>query len=105
MIADILGGDEDAEAAIMANPEAYNRTLIGMYGYYYAKAADTDDAAVYAMKLMKMSPEALKHPNVLFQIAKSHLRLGQAAEAKAVLLDIENQHPDFAPAQDLLKTL
>lgn len=105
LIADILDGDEAAEAALIAKPEAYNRPLVGMYGYYYSQAAVTDDDAEYAIKLMKMSPEALKHPQVLFQIAKSQLRLHQTAEAKAMLIDITSQNPDFAPAQELLKTL
>ena len=105
LIADILNGDGSAEDALEANPERYNRPLVGMYGYYYSQVAVTDDDAEYAIKLMKMSPEALKHPQVLFQIAESQLRLRQTAEAKAVLIDITSQHPDFAPAQELLKTL
>ena len=105
LIAQIVDGDAAAIAMLQDAPERYNRPLIGMYGYYYAQAAQTDAEATRAIQLMTMSPEALSQPQVQFQIAKSYLELEQPSQAKAVLEDVADGHPDFAPAQELLETL
>lgn len=105
LIAQILEGNDAARASLAETPDDYNRPLVGMYGYFYAQAASTDKETQHAIALMTMAPEALERPQVHLQVAKSHLQLKQIADAKTVLLDITNKHPDFAPAQELLKTL
>ncbi len=105
LIAQLLEEDADVNAILDDAPEQYNLPLIGMYGYYYGQAAQTDSEASQAIQLMTMAPEALSRPQVQLQVAKSHLKLEQASEAKAVLKAIVASHPDFAPAQELLETL
>lgn len=82
LIAKILEGDETAQASLANNPAAYNRQLIGMYGYFFAKAAETDADVVRAIELMELSPEALEQPQVQSQIARSQLQLEQMAQPK-----------------------
>ncbi len=105
LIANMLAGDKAAFAALKTTPESYNRPLVGMYGYFYAQAAQTDAETKQAIKLMKLAPKAMARPQVHLQVAKSHLKLKQTAEAKAALADITSKHPDFAPAKELLETL
>ncbi len=54
---------------------------------------------------MTVAQKAINSPNLDMEIAKTQTRLGQTANAKAILNQLIVAKPDFEPAQTLLKTL
>lgn len=105
LIAEIVAGKQSAVAEFETNKAAYNGVMVASYGYFYAQAAKSDAETRMALKLMKMVPEMLARKQLHLQVAKSHLQLKETVKAKAALVEIVEKHPDFEPAQKLLKTL
>jgi putative intracellular protease/amidase len=107
VIAKFLAGDTSALAALTNNQEQeqYHLPLVGMYGFYFLKVADTTVELEQSLALMTVAQKAINSPNLDMKIATTQLKLGQQANAKATLNQLVSANPDFEPAQALLKTL
>lgn len=105
VIAKFIEGDKTALTTLANNQEQYLISLVGVYGFYFLKVADKTLDYEQSLALMLVAQKALNNPNIDMKIAKTQLRLGQIANAKATLNQLITAKPDFKPAQDMLKTL
>jgi putative intracellular protease/amidase len=105
VVAKFIAGDKLALETLANNQEQYHISLVGMYGFYFLKVADTSHEFEQSLALMLVAQKAINSPNLDMKIAKTQSRLGQTANAKATLNQLITAKPDFKPAQALLKTL
>jgi len=105
VVAKFIAGDKSALEMLTNNQEEYYIPLVGMYGYYFLKTADTTLDFEQSLALMMVAQKVLNNPNLDMKIAKTQLKLGQTANAKATLNQLIAGKPDFKAAQDMLKTL
>lgn len=105
VVAKFIAGDKSALATLANNQGQYHIPLVGMYGYYFLKVADSQLDYEQSLALMMVAQKQLNNSNLDMKIAKTQLRLGQTLNAKATLNKLILAKPDFKPAQDMLKTL
>ena len=105
VVAKFIAGNQSALETLTNNQAQYHISLVGMYGYYFLKVADTTQDFEQALALMVVAQKAINSPNLDMKIAKTQSRLGQKANAKATLNQLITANPDFKPAQDMLKSL
>ncbi|MBL4941410.1 MAG: DJ-1/PfpI family protein [Colwellia sp.] len=105
VIAKFIAGDKSALETLVKNQEQYQLPLVGMYGFYFLKVAETTLDFEQALALMMAAQKAINNPKIDMTIAKTQAKLGQIANAKATLNQLITAKPDFKPAQDMLKTL
>jgi putative intracellular protease/amidase len=105
VVAKFIEGDKSALATLANNQEQYHISLVGMYGFYFLKVAETTLDFEQSLALMIVAKDAINSPNLDMKIAKTQSKLGQTANAKATLNQLITAKPDFKPAQDMLKTL
>lgn len=87
------------------NQDEYHMPLVGTYGFYYQKTAETDRHFENALSLMQVAKKAVNNPALDMQIAKTQQKLGQKKAAKTTLNQLLATKPDYKPALDMLKTL
>jgi len=105
VVAKFIAGDKSALKTLANNQAQYHIPLVGMYGFYFLKVADTTLDYEQSLALMMVAQKEINSPNLDMKIAKTQLKLGQTANAKATLNQLITTKPDFKPAQDLLKAL
>jgi putative intracellular protease/amidase len=105
VVAKFIAGDTSALKTLANNQEQYHIPLVGMYGFYFLKVADTTPDFEQALSLMMVAQKAINNPMLDMKIAKTQIKLGQANNAKATLNQLIAAKPDYKPAQDMLKTL
>ena len=105
LVAKFIAGDKAALELLANNKAQYHVPLVGMYGYYFLKLADTTLDFEQSLALMLVAQKTLNNPSLDMKIAKTQLKLGQTSNAKATLNQLIYAKPDFIPAQDMLKTL
>lgn len=99
----VLAGDVDgARAALSANRADYHVELIGLLGYYQLQTAQAQPAVRGALALMQLAEPHMPEPQLKLGIADAHLRLGDAARARALVGDVLATKPDMAEAKALL---
>ena len=105
VIAKFIAGDNSALETLAKNQEQYLISFVGVYGFYFLKVANTPLDFEQSLALMLVAQKALNNPNIDMKIAKTQLRLGQTANAKATLNQLITAKPDYKAAQEMLKTL
>jgi len=105
VVAKFIAGDTSALATLTNNQEQYHLPLVGMYGFYFLKIADSTPDFEQALSLMMIAKKSINNPMLDMKIAKTQIKLGQADNAKATLNQLITAKPDYKPAQDMLKTL
>ncbi|WOH36509.1 type 1 glutamine amidotransferase domain-containing protein [Thalassotalea fonticola] len=105
VVADLLAGDKLAAQRLTDNQDQYQIALVGMYGFYYLKVAQTNEHFENALTLMTVAQKAINNPMLDMKIAKTQYKLGKAKEAKITLNQLLATKPDYKPALDMLKTL
>jgi putative intracellular protease/amidase len=105
VVAKFIAGDTSALKTLANNQEEYHIPLVGMYGFYFLKVADTTPDFEQALSLMMVAQKAINNPMLDMKIAKTQIKLGQADNAKTTLNQLIIAKPDYKPAQDMLKTL
>jgi len=109
LVAKFLAGDKSAAKILISLQEQeqdqYYIALVGMYGFYYLKVAETDEHFENSLTLMTVAQKAINNPMLDMQIAKTQHKLGKASEAKTTLNQLLATKPDYQPALDMLKTL
>lgn len=105
VVAKFIDGDKSALEMLANNQTQYQLPLVGMYGYYFLKVADTRLDFEQSLALMMVAKKAVNSPNLDMKIAKTQAKLGQTDKAKVTLNQLIMAKPDFKPAQDMLKTL
>ncbi len=105
VVAKFIAGDKSALDLLADNQEQYYIPLVGMYGFYFLKVADSTLDYEQSLALMIVAQNKLNNSTLDMQIAKTQLRLGQTDNAKITLNQLISEKPDYKPAQDMLKTL
>ena len=105
MVAKFLSGDTTSLETVKNNQAQYHMPLVGMYGFYYLKTADTNHDSEQALALMLAAQKAINNPMLDMEIAKTQVKLGQIDNAKITLNQLISAKPDYKPAQNMLKTL
>jgi putative intracellular protease/amidase len=99
-------GDAQGTAAALATDTArYHVDLLGLLGYYQAPAATSDDDVRHALQLMQLAMPYMAQPQLKLGAAEAHLRLGERAEAKALVRQVLAATPDMAEAKALLQRI
>jgi len=105
MVAKFLAGDASASRQLSENQEQYHIALVGMYGFYYLKVAQSNEHFEKALTLMTVAQKAINNPMLDMEIAKTQFQLGKLKLAKNTLNQLLTNKPDYKPAIDMLKTL
>ena len=105
VIAKYLAGDNASIKELANNQQQYQIPLVGMYGFYYLKVAETNSQFENALNLMLVAKDAISNPMLDMQIAKTQHKLGKTHAAKSTLEQVLTTKPDYKPAKDMLKTL
>jgi len=105
VVAKFLAGDKSALETVRDNQAQYHIALVGMYGFYYLKVADTTLGFEQALALMLVAQKEINNPMLDMEIAKTQAKLGQTDDAKTTLNQLIAAKPDYKPAQNMLKTL
>ena len=105
VVSKFIDGDKSALDMLVNKQDEYYIPLVGMYGFYYLKIADTTIDFEQALALMKVAQKAINSSNLDMKIAETQAKLGQVANAKATLNQLITAKPDYKPAQSMLKTL
>ena len=105
VVSKYIAGDKSALDMLMNKQDEYYIPLVGMYGFYFLKIADTTLDFEQALALMKVAQKAIDSPNLDMKIAETQAKLGQLTNAKATLNQLITEKPDYKPAQSMLKTL
>ena len=104
-VAKLLAGDDSVIAKIQANEQDYHLSLVGMYGFYYLKIAESTQQIEHALSLMVVAKPAIKSPMLDLKIASAQQKLGRNALAKETINALLETKPDYQPALEMLKTL
>lgn len=105
LVARYLEGDNSAADTLASGGEQYHIELVGMYGYYYVKAASTDQEYQNALALMLLAQEAINNPALDMQIAQTQQKLGDNLAAVNTLNQLLKTKPDFEPALEMRKAI
>jgi len=105
LVAKFLAGDKSVLILLADNQEQYHVPLVGMYGFYYLKIAETNKHFENALALMTAAQKAINSPALDMKIATTQQKLGQEDAAKITLTQLLTAKPDYKPALDMLKTL
>jgi len=104
-VANLLAGDNSVLAKFEENKADYHLALVGMYGFYYLKIAQTNEQIEQALSLMIAAKAEIKSPMLAIKIATAQQKLGKVTVAKETLAKLLLQKPDYQPALAMLKTL
>ena len=104
-VAKFIAGNKSALETVRDNQAQYHIPLVGMYGFYYLKAAETTLGFEQALALMLVAQKSINNPMLDMEIAKTQAKLGQTDDAKITLNKLIAAKPDYKPAQNMLKTL
>lgn len=105
VVAQFLAGDKLAVQTLSDNQDQYHIPLVGMYGFYYLKTAQSNQHFEDALTLMTVAQKAINNPMLDMQIATTQHKLGRAKEAKDTLNQLLATKPDYKPALEMLQTL
>ena len=94
-----------AADALAQDRERYHVDLLGMLGYYQAKAAGGDDDLRHALTLMQLAMPYMAQPQLKLGAAEAHLRLGEREQAKSLVQQVLAGKPDMAEAKALLQRI
>ncbi|WP_334177332.1 DJ-1/PfpI family protein [Pseudoxanthomonas sp.] len=94
-----------AAGALAADASRYHVDLLGLLGYYQAQAATEEGGVRHALQLMQLAMPYMAQPQLKLGAAEAHLRLGQRAEAKALVHRVLAATPDMAEAKALLQRI
>ena len=105
LVARFLKGDTNAISKFASDQKQYHLPLVGMYGFYFLKAAQSDTELSQALSLMTVAQKAINNPVLDMTIAKTQHKLGDNKAAKQTLDQLLASKPDYQPALEMLKTL
>jgi len=95
-----------ARAALAASPTHYHPELIGILGYYQAQVAGDDAVALRpALQTMQLALPHMDEPRLTLAAADAHLRLGERAEARRLVLQVLEAAPGMDQAEALLQRI
>jgi len=105
VVAKFLSGDKSVINTIASNKEQFHIALVGMYGFYYLKTAQSNEHYENALALMTVAQKDINNPMLDIQIAKTQHKLGKNNQAKTTLENLLAAKPDYQPALELIKSL
>ncbi|WP_019029236.1 type 1 glutamine amidotransferase domain-containing protein [Colwellia piezophila] len=105
LVAKLLAGDKAVLTTLSENQQDYHLALVGMYGFYYLKIAESNKQIENALSLMITAQAEINNPMLDMKIAEAQNKLGDTQLAKNTLTQLLLEKPDYQPAKDMLKTL
>ena len=105
VVATFMAGDNAAIKLLSEEKEQYHLALVGMYGFYYLKLANSTEQFEKALALMTVAQKTINNPMLDMTIAQTQHKLGKLVLAKNTLNQLLITKPDYKPALDMLKTL
>jgi len=105
LVAQVLAGDKSAIDTLTRDHAQYSISLVGMYGFYYLKIAETQLQLEHALALMSVAKGTINNPMLDIKIAATQHKLGRNQAAKKTLEQILATKPDHQGAIDMMKTL
>lgn len=107
LVEQLREGDVDgARAALAQSPTRYHPELIGILGYYQAQVAGDDAVALRpALQTMQLALPHMDEPRLQLAAADAHLRLGERAEARVLVLQVLEAAPGMEQAEALLQRI
>ena len=99
------GDTRSAAAALAAETARYHVDLLGLLGYYQAQAASRNDDIRHALQLMQLAMPYMAQPELKLGAAGAHLRLGERAQARALVQRVLEGKPDMEEARALLQRI
>jgi len=99
------GDTRSAAAALAAETARYHVDLLGLLGYYQAQAASHDNDIRHALQLMQLAMPYMAQPELKLGAAEAHLRLGEHAQARALVQRVLEGKPDMEEARALLQRI
>jgi putative intracellular protease/amidase len=99
------GDTRSAATALAAETARYHVDLLGLLGYYQAQAASRDDDIRHALQLMQLAMPYMAQPELKLGAAEAHLRLGEHAQARALVQRVLEGKPDMEEARALLQRI
>lgn len=95
-----------ATTALQREPALYHVQLIGLLGYYQAQVAGDDAAQLRpALQTMQLALPHMQEPQLKLGAADAHLRLGERAQARALVAQVLEAAPEMEEARALLKRI
>ncbi|MFS1524503.1 type 1 glutamine amidotransferase domain-containing protein [Microbulbifer sp. 2304DJ12-6] len=88
-----------------AHRDQYDPMLLGMFGVYQARHANTAIERDVALILMQQTQDTINHPMLDTAIAKAYLHNNNIPQAKAVLTAAKKKFPENQQVLTLLQTL
>jgi putative intracellular protease/amidase len=104
-VAHLLAGDSSVLAKFEENKENYHIELVGVYGFYYLKIAESNKQIEQALSLLIAAKPVMTSPMLDMKIAEAQQKLGKTKTAKMTLAQLLQDKPDYQPALDMMKTL
>ena len=101
----LAGEREAAHKALADEPDAYHVQLIGLIGYYQLQAHPEPARTRAALAIMQLAAPYMPEPQLRLGIAEAHWRLGDEAQARAMIGEVLVSHPDMTDAKRLLERI
>lgn len=101
----LAGEREAAHKALADEPDAYHVQLIGLIGYYQLQAHPEPARTRAALAIMQLAAPYMPEPQLRLGMAEAHWRLGDEAQARAMVGEVLVSHPDMADAKRLLERI
>jgi putative intracellular protease/amidase len=102
----LLAGEADnAKAELAAERQNLDVDLIGLLGYYQLKSATHDAAVRDALSIMQLAAPYMPQAQLKLGMAEAHWRLGDAAQARALLAAVLASDPEMDEAKQLQRKI
>ncbi|MGY1518965.1 type 1 glutamine amidotransferase domain-containing protein [Luteimonas sp. A482] len=99
-------GDAAGAARSLAEaPGEYNVELLGALGHYQGMVATTPQARTRALQVIELAMPYFQNPEMQLSAAALHMKLGQTAQARALVLQALEAKPGMEQAEALLRQI
>jgi putative intracellular protease/amidase len=107
LVARFLAGERDpVRQALAAQPDAYDASIIGMYGAMRAQAAGDDLSRLAdALALMELATPYFAHPRLQLAMADAERKLGRTSDARRRIERVLADRPDLEEARAMLAAI
>ncbi|WP_132998797.1 type 1 glutamine amidotransferase domain-containing protein [Luteimonas arsenica] len=99
------GDAQGAARKLAAAPGQYHVELLGALGYYQGIAATTPEGWRRALQVVELALPYFQDPQMKVAAAGLHVKLGQQAQARALLLQALEAKPGLEQAEELLRQI
>jgi putative intracellular protease/amidase len=99
------GDAQGAARTLAAEPARFHVELLGALGHYQGLAATTSEGLRMALQVLELALPHFADPRMKVSAAGLHVKLGQPAKARALLLQALEAKPGLEQAETLLRQI